>query len=169
MITAINCKRMCVWAFSRKKKVNQNVRWSMPPSPSWWFNRIFVTAFTDRNELVELCHSVEKWCDWARISMPHRSRSWNRSSTRKMPHLQQKKGAVSRCSWVSLEFEHYVIQGSHKIILLPFEMGPLEAISSHPNQPKLARLPIFAESEIYTWPISGSTHRHIKNDKSHDC
>lgn len=43
-----------------------------------------------------------------------------------------RKRAVSRCSWLSLEFEHYVIWVPTR--LLPFEMGPLAAaISSHPK------------------------------------
>ena len=174
MITAINCKRMFVWASSCKKKCQSECEMVMPPSPSiWslWFNRIFVTAFTDRNELVELCHSVAwMWLgkDFNATSEPFLKKIFN---TENAP-LAAEKGAVSRCSWLSLEFEHYVIQGSHKIILLPFEMGPLAAISSHPKLQSLEGCQFLPNRKSTPGPSPVqhiSTHRHIKNDKSHDC
>lgn len=76
----------------------------------------------DRNELVKLCRWVP-CCDWARKSVPHRSRSWKRSSTPKMPHLQQKRGVKCVHDWVWIE--HNVIQERRDYI---FEMA-IAAIS----------------------------------------
>ncbi len=90
----------------------------MPPSPSiartelwsWWFNRIFVTAFIcsrvawwcGRTEMNLLsCATALPCCDWARKSVPHRSRSWKRSSTPKMLTCSSKRGEM--CYWVWIE------------------------------------------------------------------
>ena len=86
-------ENVCLSILFAKKNVNQNVRWSCPlPPPFGLCGSIGYLSLLSPTEMNLLsCVTALLWCDWARISMPHRSRSWKRSSTRKMPHLQQKK------------------------------------------------------------------------------